>query len=352
MKSVVVGTESRSGSKSKRFGFGYEKKSANRPSIQTARAEFLSLILELRPTVVSNLFCSAYPPFTQMLAKNEAVVASLCESLESEIPVEAHILRQPDYIRERAIKKLLPNWRSLQQRDDAESLQRALERWAQDHNLTTDWCLDHALEFLRKFESLEYKDLAFSLLPDAHFVTDLIRRAWQSASVERHCAGLLTQFHSNSEVEDRGLFSFTFNYETLTFNVTGPFYKSVPSFKEEVERSFVALGGPSIRGARKALRYLQTAYLDDVERVMKELGLEEPPVRWASGDHFEWLLNYQLPPCRGCREIGREFGKDEATVREGIQDIATIIGLRLRPADRGRPKGIQDGRPRHRAARA
>ncbi len=152
MKSVVVGTESPPGSNAKRFGFGYEKKSANSPSTQTARAEFLSLILELRPNVASSLFCSAYPPFNQLLAKNEAVIALLCESLESEIPEDAYILRQPKYIRERAIKRLISNWRSVQQREDADSLQRALEKWALDHNLTADWCLDHALKFLRELK--------------------------------------------------------------------------------------------------------------------------------------------------------------------------------------------------------
>jgi hypothetical protein len=181
MKSV----DSQPQSKAKRFGFGYEKKSINSPSIQTARSEFLSLILELRPNVVSNLFFSVYPLFNQMLAENEAVIASLCESMESEIPEEAHILRQPKYIQKRAIKKLMPNWRSLQEREDADSLQKALEKWARDHNLMADWCLDHALEFLREFEGSEDRNLAFRL-PDDHFLKDLIRRAWLSASVERH----------------------------------------------------------------------------------------------------------------------------------------------------------------------
>ncbi|MBA3357533.1 MAG: hypothetical protein H0U18_16655 [Pyrinomonadaceae bacterium] len=155
MKSVVVRAESAAESKAKRFGFGYEKKSANSPSTQTARAEFLSLILELTPNVVSNLFHTAYPSFNQLLAENEGVIASLCESLESEIPEEAYVLRQPKYIRERAIERVIPNWLLLQQREDADSLQRALEKWALDHNLTADWCLDHALEFLREFEGSE-----------------------------------------------------------------------------------------------------------------------------------------------------------------------------------------------------
>jgi hypothetical protein len=42
--------------KAKRFGFGYEKKSDNSPSTETARAEFLSLILEVKPDVISTLF--------------------------------------------------------------------------------------------------------------------------------------------------------------------------------------------------------------------------------------------------------------------------------------------------------
>jgi hypothetical protein len=353
MKLVAVSKNSVRESTTKRFGFGYEKKSSNCPSTETARAEFLSLVLEITPDVVSSLFNAAYPQFCSLIAGNEDLIASLCYSVESEIPEENYNLRQPKYIRPWAIKRFIPNWHSVKQRADADSLQVAFKNWARGYNLTADWCLDHALDFLREFEASEYKEFAFRV-PDPHLLVDLIRRAWQSASVNRHCHALGTQYHSNADVEERGVFSFIFEYERIRFEVPGPFNKFIPAFKQEVEKSFIALGGPSIPGAREALRYKLPTYLEEVEKVRKELGLEEPPVRWTADDHFRWLINYQIT-CMNYREIGRIAGKNDKTVREGIQDVAELIGLKLRSAQadkyRGRPKGAKDKAPRRRIDR-
>jgi hypothetical protein len=353
MKLVAVAKNSARESTTKRFGFGYEKKSSNSPSTEIARAEFLSLVLEIEPDVVSSLFNAAYPHFCSLIAGHEDLITSLCHSLELEIPEENYILRQPKYIRQWAIKRFIPNWHSLKQRDDAGSLQVAFKHWARDHNLTADWCLDHALDFLREFEASEYKELAFRV-PPPDLLVDLIRRAWQSALVNRHCHALGTQYHSNVDVEERGVFSFIFEYGSIRFEVPGPFNKFIPAFKEEVEKRFVALGGPSIPGAREALRYKLPTYLEEVERVRKELRLEEPPVRWTADIHFRWLINYQIT-CVNYREIGRIAGKNEKTVREGIQDVAKLIGLKLRSAQadkhRGWPKGAKDKSPRRRVDR-
>jgi hypothetical protein len=97
-------------------------------------------------------------------------------------------------------------------------------------------------------------------------------------------------------------------------------------------------------------------YLEKVDKARKDLELEEPPVRWAAEDHFKWLIEYQLPPCKRYREIGRDFGKDEKTVREGIRDVASLVGLTLRSSEcdkyPGRPIGARDRGNRHRASRS
>jgi hypothetical protein len=349
MNPVAVAKDPEGRSTTKRFGFGYEKQCANSPSTELARAEFLSPILETKPEVVSSLFNTAYHHFSCLLARNEDLIASLCHSLESEIPEEAYILRQKKYIRERAIERLIPNWLSLQQRDGADSLRVAIEDWALNHNLRADWCLDHAIDFLREFEGSEYKEWASSV-PNVVLLRDLVRRAWQSALVNRHCHALGVQYQSNVEVEERGAFSFVFESDRIRFEVPGPFNKFIPAFKEEVEKTFVALAGPSIPGARKSLRHRLAMYLEEVERVRQELGLKKPPVRWAAGEHFNWLINYQIPPCMNYRQIAG-VDKDEKTVREGIEDVARLVGLTLRRSKAGRPKGSKDTGPRHIARR-
>lgn len=232
--------------------FGYEEKSANSPSTETARAEFLSLVLEIKPDVVSNLFNAAYHHFSRLLAQNEGLIASLCHS---QVP------EQPKYIRQRAIEGIIPDWQ---------------------HDVVL----------------------------------------------------------------------FTFEYGRLRLEVLGPWTKSRPSFKKEVERSFISMGGPSISGARKALENKLAEYLEKVDRVSKELGLEEPPVRWKADDHFRWLTRYQVPPCMKYREIAKEIGKDDKTVSAGIQNVASRLGLTLRSSEQdkhpGRTKGVKETAPRRR----
>jgi hypothetical protein len=349
-----IDTKDSGKSQTRRLGFGYETKSSLRPSTETARAEFLALVLAIKPEVVHRLFQATHPHFCALLSENEELIAALCHSLESEIPQQNHILRQPKYIRGSAIRKLIWNWHSLLEHREADSLKMALQSWAREHNLTADWCLDHALDFLREFEASDYRELALQF-PAAHFLPDVIGRAWTSAVVNRHLAAVGMQYHSNLGVEQRGVFSFIFEHDRIRFAVTGPFNKSISAFKREVEKQFVALKGPSIRGARKALQYKLADYLESVESITTELGLKQPPVRWAAGEHFKWLINYQITPCMKYREIARTTGRDEKTIREGVRDIARLIALPLRYAgvdkNLGRPTGAKDKTTRRRVLR-
>jgi hypothetical protein len=356
MKLAASNKESPQDSKGKRFGFGYEEKSKNSPSTRTARAEFLKLIPTLGPRVVFDLFATAYQTFCELLAANEGVIAALCESLESEIPEEAYILRQPKFIRERAIKTLLPNYRLLQQVEGATPLRQALERWGLDHNLSDDWCLDHALASFQEFDGSDDKNLAFALWrnnQDPHYLLGLAKESW-SWAVHDSCDPLGAQFESNMRVEEYGGYSFSFVHESLPFSVTGPFFKSPAKFKQEVEDRFKALGGPAIRGARKALKFQLGEYREQVAKARRDLNLEAPPVRWAE-DHFRWLIKYQVPPCMKYREIAKEIRKNDKTVSEGIQDVARLLGLTLRSSEQdkhsGRPKGVRETTPRRRATR-
>jgi len=189
-------------------------------------------------------------------------------------------------------------------------------------------------------------------LPNTRLLFDVIRNCWRSAVRDRHFCGVSNQFQSNTEVEERGAFSFTFKYKHLEFSVIGPFSKSVPEFKREVEKEFEARGGRSVRSARKSLRYELDKYLIEVDRVSSALGLKAPRARWSTANHLSWLTQYQLVPCKTYRQVAREIHKHEATVREGVQRTASLISLTLRSteADKrsGRPKGARDKKPRHR----
>lgn len=355
MNSAAAGEESPHESRTKCFGFGYEKQSRDSPSTQTARAKFLTLILELRPDAISSLFNTSYQPFNALLAENEAIIASNYVSLESEIPEEAYTLRQPEFIRAQAIQALLPNWRSLRQVEGATPLRQAFEVWAMNQNLTEDWCLNHALVFLREFDGADDKNMAFALWrrwQDNHCLVNVVRKSWLWA-VHKSCDALGAQFQTSIEFEERGPYSFTFSHESLEFTVSGPVFKSKSQFKQEAEAKFKAAGGRTIRGARKALNDQLRKYLERVAKTVEELGLDEPPsLRWAAEDHFKWLIHYQIPPCMNYRQIGREFHINDKTASQGIQDVARLIGLTVRSSevDRhlGRPPGAKDKGPRRR----
>jgi len=341
--------------RSRPFGFGYEAKSSDNSSVQAARAEFLTVILENKPQVVFSLFAACYLPFSQLLERCKDTISEICAEIDAEIPKESYILRQPKFIRERALKRLLPNYRYVVEMEGAAALCRALAGWSREHNLTDDWCLDDALEVLRAFEVADEKRMALALLPDVHFLRDVWKRSWQSAAVERRFVGLHQGFQSNVAVEERDALMFRFRYETLHFELSGPFNKSIAAFRQEVEVQFKSVGGPTIRGARKHLDYSLRKYFAKVEKVRSELDLKAPP-RWRKADEFlRRLVDYQLPPCKTYRQVARDVKRDDRTVSEGIQRIASLIGLTLRSneADKflGRPKGARDKKPRRRVDR-
>jgi hypothetical protein len=114
MITAVVRESSIGQSKTLRFGFGYEAQSANGPSAQTARAEFLSIVLEKKPGIVLRLFEDCYPPFTQFLEQSAQAIAAIQEEVEANTPTDAYILRQPHVVMERSLKTFLPTSRALE----------------------------------------------------------------------------------------------------------------------------------------------------------------------------------------------------------------------------------------------
>lgn len=76
------------------FGFGYESRSSDRPSVQTARSEFLNIVAEIQPEVVFRLFRSCYLPFSELLELKEEIIAASCREIDTNLPKEAYILRQ------------------------------------------------------------------------------------------------------------------------------------------------------------------------------------------------------------------------------------------------------------------
>ncbi len=169
MNSVAVRQSSRDEPKSKRLGFGYEAKSADSPSVQTARAEFLNIIAGIKPRVVFNLFETCYLPFIEFLQHRELTIESIYEEVEANTPQEPYFLRQPKFMMEKALTIFIPNSLSLAEVEGASQLRQALGDWALKHNLVDSWCQDDALRVLRTFRSLMISSWHFLFCPTVTF---------------------------------------------------------------------------------------------------------------------------------------------------------------------------------------
>lgn len=311
----------------KRFGLGFETNSGASPSTQRARAFFLELLPQLKAEVVPALFETARQPFLEFLTDSRDKILSIDSDLESSTePTDT------------AVRLFISSYAVLRRQKKAAALRSALQKWANDWNLTDDWCMDYAVAVLR----------------EQHLGTLDAYDAWhESVTIQLELDSVCVQGAFNEEFSKRCLDKFSFTYEEKSFTIEGPMFMSIPEFKQEVERTFEAAGVQYIRGGRTALKHKLDEYLKKVNKVKEELSFMEATAR-PSESHFEWLVRYQIPPVMRYREIGRHYGRDEKTVRDGVQDVAKLIGLKLRSPEEdkhpGRPKGAKDKNKRFRAS--
>ncbi|HEX7720807.1 MAG TPA: hypothetical protein VF397_01530 [Pyrinomonadaceae bacterium] len=329
--------DSQDKSKWTRFGFGFESESSSNASTHQAQAFFLKLLPQLRENVTLTLFDSGYKHLVTFLDSHRDEVNSIKESIEpSPYPLDT------------AIRIFIHGWSAIERDEAAGALRAMLYGWATKWNLSDDWCLDHAIATLRE-QHISCLDRG---LAHARFTAE----GWESARILGPSSeAIFAQHEINEQLRKEGLADFAFQSDLVPFKVEGPFFKSLTEFRREVLLRFQVEGGRGIRGERKRLDYQIESYIEKFEAAAKRLKLNQTRVRWADEDHFVWLINYQCPPCKGYREIGRAIAKHEKTIREGVHGVAQRIGLTLRSPEcekrLGRPKGAKDKEPRLRVDR-
>ena len=320
----------------KRFGFGFEQ-APFIPSTQHARALFLELLPQLRHEVVPSLFNSTHRPFVKFLNESKGEIRSIIKDIDPLADADAissavgEVNPYSDInVRlplSSALRPFLHGWSALRSRDGAGALCDALLSWAGGLNLSDDWLLSHAVVVLREqhVESLSVDD------------------AWQYAIADLKMDAVCMQGVTLEDFRERGLDKFSFERGPVKLTVEGPVFVTVAEFKREAERAFKAAGGHKIGGASEAFKEALGLYLS---RIVAELRLNEPPRNWAAENQFRWLIEYQVPRVRNYRQIAREVGKDESSIREGVRAAAKQIGLTLRSSEPdkhpGRPKGSKN----------
>jgi len=97
-----------------------------------------------------------------------------------------------------------------------------------------------------------------------------------------------------------------------------------------------------IAAARERLVREFTAALDaHIERYLAHVNRAQYPVqaerrRWRQ--HLEWFCDYQLGGREMADLLAEQPDTDESTMRKALRDTAHTLNLRLRPAQRGRPR--------------
>lgn len=127
MNSAVVPQHSRGECKSKPFGFGYEKRSADRLSSQQAQAFFLQLLRQQRSEVTTTVFDLAYPPLVEFVGTHRHEILSIQSNIEeSPFPTDT------------AIRMVGDGWSALKRRKTTRQLCETFSEWENRWNLTDD----------------------------------------------------------------------------------------------------------------------------------------------------------------------------------------------------------------------
>jgi hypothetical protein len=342
-----------------------------------------------------------------------------------------------------ALKKIIPNWKELKIRKDAEALCTSLQRWATEYNLNENWFLDLALGILRIFKSefdfklpifvwtntrpdeershrinyeweirdsiskaisdywndevlrnkglgfddlgefpeFEYRWRDFELPPSTWLVRVSSRRGfveemqdklqekvaylshfnqlWSYSNgvklihlleskrkrIENYCDCIEQQ---KSENIDENVFP------PIDFEAIGKFVW-VPSkqIREQFVEGTLSELKIQIEKNQKALKSYESftkkhfeaelrKYCNKIEKALPK-NWEKTPQKYSEDKHFEWLIDFQVTPCKSYTQIAKENNVDLKTVREAINGLEKIVGITLRKAKHtGRPKGSKD----------
>jgi hypothetical protein len=134
-------------------------------------------------------------------------------------------------------------------------------------------------------------------------------------------------------------------------NFIANFISKIDENTERVRKIYNSLKPLKIKTFELSL----TVYCNKVERSFRE-NYKKTPRKSNYHTHFQWLIEYQVPPCKSHKRLANElsFGKKltDSAVRKALERLASSIGLTLRDALRtGRTRGVKEARPRRVAER-
>lgn len=364
---------------------------------------------------------------------------------------EQSLYSSPNTIRRRknVIKKIIPGWKEIKSKEDANVLCLSLESWANKYNLNADWLMDFALDILCLFKinfdwrlsdfdaqnlsktnnyhlhyqntardsiseaisayareiiwekqwcifdelkglpAFEYRFNDFEMQPITWMFSVTSRKNFVEAANNRLLESKMSiktanekWFHSlfNGRKNYREfLESYCNNIEKMQAENLGEEFIPPAAFDENTKviwhpskkdreqfiiNSFVELETwlEKIKSAAKSLSEFKKgdfdrellSYCNKIEESIPK-NWEKVPQKYSEDKnaqdsfyerndrHFEWLVDYQISPCKNYLPISKDNSVDRKTVTEAVRKIALQIGIPLRKSSfTGRPKNSKN----------
>jgi hypothetical protein len=346
----------------------YDKQGAASLVAHEERVLFLRTIPELRPQVITSLYHAAFVKFIAFVVHRfrKHLIDVPLPSDNSSNELFKCLWNIPE---EEVQIATIGGWNALQRKKRTKDLVEQLRGWAQEQNLTADWCLDHAIEVLRVWfydERQRWLDMRLQSP-----LSSIVIPGWLEAITNMEFKLAYSRYELQTEVLSSNSGDpplFVFEWKGLRFEAAGWNYvrEGKETWKKRVEREFDRFKDQcKVRGQTVPVGTLTTlrkklathVKIQDAAKqaAVKDHGLVKRSRNYAKhsqADHVKWLIMYQIPPCQKYGEIAELNRKSIETVRKYVATLAARIDLRLRDKSlhAGSPPGKRHRSP-HRAMR-
>ena len=253
--------------------------------------------------------------------------------------------------------QITSNWDLLCNNPQGKLLCSSLQNWATRNNFNQTWCLDTALRAFWHFVFIILPEVVIpknTNIDDIELFEILKRFNGKTEYAFGLASGASTQESRLAELENEVLknlkikpFIFSLNGINIS-HLWNPLSISRLEFigwvKTSAQRQIYEQKRLNLDDLSLLIKILNdklTTYCNNVQSKFEKIASQE--IRKKSGKHYVWFIDYQFPPTKSFKQIADNNNKDLKSVREALQLVANLIGLPLRPSDKGgRPPGAKD----------
>ncbi|HRH41021.1 MAG TPA: hypothetical protein PKY82_05205 [Pyrinomonadaceae bacterium] len=297
--------------------------------------------------------------YFDFIFRNQNELEKLIEESKSEF-TDVPLGLMNDLVMDSAISKLIVNWKTLKSRNDSQWLCDELTQWADTWNLADDWCLDFAIDCLKRFkidliDKLRLpEDFAKYLLKNDlfNYEIDDLQKYWNRGKAWNYSLYQLDaerdrDYFFIANVPDYPTFHYVWKIKTDKGLQTcieieaiyNPLVTQPEKFHEDIEKEFWAkffnyfsyfpftfVGNPDL--LKTEIRKFQAklkSHIKKARKVITPFSINTKTKR--SGDqHFKWLVEYQVLN-KSYNQLAKEKELDRSTITEGVKGVADLIGL-------------------------